>query len=57
MTDITLKEHLSRIATERHKNLKKKLGEIGYSKYMQKISLARFTKKPKLDKTSSSVLE
>ena len=57
MTEITLREHLSRIAKQRHKNLKKKLGKKGYSRMMQKISLARFTKKLKLDKTPPSVLD
>ena len=47
MTEITLRKHLSNIAIQRHKDLKKKLGKKGYSEYMQKISLARFTEKPK----------
>ena len=48
-TEITLRKHLSNIAIQRHKDLKKKLGKEGYSKYMQKISLARFDKKKEVE--------
>ena len=50
--EITLREHMSRIAKQRHETLKKKLGKKGYAEMMSNVS-----KGQKLDKTSTSVLE
>ena len=50
--DITLREHLSKIAKNRHKALKAKLGKKGYADLMSKVS-----KGQKLDIRASNVLE
>lgn len=52
MKEITLREHLTKIAKDRHANLKKKLGKKGYAEMMSKVS-----KGEKLDNTPTTVLE
>lgn len=52
MKEITLREHMSRIAKLRHETLKKKLGKKGYAEMMSKVS-----KGGKLDKEPTSMLE
>lgn len=39
-----LRKHLSRIAKERQEKLRKKLGKVGYSKAMSKLSRKRVKK-------------